>query len=143
MAGIINIMENVHDDKKFKIEVGNDGVIYLSLGGKLEGLNLVALEKWSKEVHNIIRDRYENTYAPVKVAIDIDAVSGYAPEAVTILTKLLIDDKQFVHRSATYGGSDYILMAQDMLTSLSGRSNFKAFKTKEDAVAWVGSTVSE
>ena len=137
------VIDKGYDDKKLKIEVGSDGIIYLSLGGKLEGLNLVALEKWSKEVHNIIRDRYENTYAPVKVVIDINAVDGYAPEAVTILTKLLVEDKQFVYRSATHGGSEYILMAQDMLTSLSGRTNFKAFKTKEDAVAWVNSTASE
>ncbi len=129
------------DDKKFKIEVGDDGIIYLSLAGKLEGLNMVALQHWSKEVHTVIKDRYENTYTPVKVVIDIGGVKNYAPEAVTILTKLLVDDKEFVHRSATFGGTGYILMAQDMLTSLSGRTNFKAFDKKDDAVAWANSTV--
>ena len=129
--------------KKFGIEVDGDGTISLTLGGKLEGLNLVALENWSKEVHNIIKDRYENTYAPVRVVINIDEVTSYAPEAVTILTKLLIDDKQMVHRSATFGGSDYILMAQDMLASLSGRTNFKSFKTKEEANVWTSSTTPD
>lgn len=128
------------EDKKFSITVGDDGVIYLSLAGKLEGLNLVALEHWSREVHNVIKDRYENTYAPVKVAINISGVKSYAPEAVTILTQLLVEDKNFVHRSATFGGTGYILMAQDMLTSLSGRTNFKAFDEKDEAVAWIEQT---
>ncbi len=130
--------ENI--DKKFNIEIGEDGIIYLTLGGKLEGLNLVALEKWTKEVHEIVKDRYENTYTAVKVIIDVDGVAEYAPEAVTILTNLLMADKQFVHRSATFGGSEYILMAQDMLASLSGRTNFKSFKTKDEAIKWVSST---
>lgn len=131
------------NNKTFNIEIGADGIMYLSLAGKLEGLNLVALDKWTKEVHVVIKDRYENTYAPVKVAIDIDGVTSYAPEAVTILTKLLIDDKEMVYRSATYGGTEYILMAQDMLASLSGRTNFKSFKTKEEAVTWVSKTVPD
>lgn len=133
-------MDKEMDDKKFDIAVGDTGIIMLSLAGKLEGLNLVALEKWSKEVHRVIRDRYENTYAPVKVVININGVKSYAPEAVTILTKLLVDDKEFVFRSATYGGTGYILMAQDMLTSLSGRTNFKSFKERDEAVDWVSST---
>lgn len=133
---------DMDEDKKFNIEVASDGVIYLSLAGKLDGLNLVALDKWTKEVHIVIKDRYENTYVPVKVVINISAVTDYAPEAVTLLTNLLIQDKLFVHRSATYGGSQYILMAQDMLSSLSGRSNFKSFKTKEEAVEWVSETAS-
>ncbi|MDO8492573.1 MAG: hypothetical protein Q7S34_02970 [bacterium] len=133
---------DIDEDKKFNIEVASDGVIYLSLAGKLDGLNLVALDKWTKEVHIVIKDRYENTYVPVKVVINISAVTDYAPEAVTLLTNLLIQDKLFVHRSATYGGSQYILMAQDMLSSLSGRSNFKSFKTKEEAVEWVSETAS-
>lgn len=136
-------MEKEEDKRKFSITTMEDGAIYLSLGGRLEGLNLVALEKWTHEVHNLIKDRYENTYTAVKVIIDIGAVTGYAPEAVTILTNLLIEDKEMVHRSATYGGSDYILMAQDMLASLSGRSNFKSFKTKEEAVIWVNGTGKE
>lgn len=127
-------------EKKFNIEVGQDGIIYLSLGGKLAGLNLVALDEWTKEVHKVIKDRYENTYVPVKVVINVTEVSDYAPEAVTILTNLLIEDKHLVHRSATYGGSQYILMAQEMLASLSGRSNFKAFSKKEEAMKWVNGT---
>jgi len=126
------------EEKKFEIKVGDDGIIYLSLAGKLAGLNLVALDKWHKEVHVVIKDRYENTYVPVKVVIDVSGVLDYAPEAVTLLTNLLVEDKLLVYRSATFGGSQYILMAQDMLASLSGRSNFKAFKTKEEAVEWVG-----
>lgn len=128
--------------KSFEIKVGDDGIIYLTLAGKFEGLNLMALEKWTKEVHKVVKDRYENTYATVKVIIDINEVSGYSPEAVTLLTNLLIEDKDLVYRSATFGGSEYILMAQDMLASLSGRTNFKSFNTKEEAIAWVTSTNS-
>ena len=130
------------NDNRFHIELGNDGIIYLTLGGKLKGLNLVALQKWTDEVHKAVKDRYENTYVAVNVVIDIKEVSEYAPEAVTLLTNLLVADKNYVHRSATFGGSNYILMAQDMLASLSGRSNFKSFNTKEEAVDWVKSTDS-
>ena len=130
------------NDNRFDIELGNDGIIYLTLGGKLKGLNLVALQKWTDEVHKAVKDRYENTYVAVNVVIDIKEVSEYAPEAVTLLTNLLVADKNYVHRSATFGGSNYILMAQDMLASLSGRSNFKSFNTKEEAVDWVKSTDS-
>ena len=129
------------NDQKFNIEVESNGLINLTLVGKLTGVNLVALDKWTKEVHNIIKDRYENTYAPVKVIIDIGSVTDYSPEAVTILTELLIEDKQYVYRSAAYGGNQYILMAQDMLVSLSGRTNFKAFRTADEAKTWV-STMS-
>ncbi len=129
------------ENKKFNVEVGSDGIINLSLGGKLEGINLIALEKWVDEVHKAIEDRYQNTYVPVKVIIDVSAVTGYAPEAVTLLTNLLVADKNYVYRSATFGGSGYILMAQDMLSSLSGRSNFKSFKTEAEAKDWVSSTV--
>ena len=52
------------EDKKFNITVGDDGIIYLSLAGNLEGLNLVALQHWSTDVHNVIKDRYEKASEP-------------------------------------------------------------------------------
>ncbi|MEK7567914.1 MAG: hypothetical protein AAB513_03280 [Patescibacteria group bacterium] len=135
-------MAHPDQNKKFNVEVGSDGIINLSLGGNLEGINLIALEKWIEEVHKAIEDRYQNTYVPVKVLIDVTAVTGYAPEAVTLLTNLLVADKNYVYRSATFGATEYILMAQDMLASLSGRNNFRSFKTKEEAKAWVSSTTT-
>jgi len=66
-------------------------------------------------------------------------IEKYDVKAFLILANLMKANESYVAKTATFGGNPNMLLAQDALLALSGRKNFKAFKTKEEALSWLTS----
>lgn len=131
----MNTRETEQADK-FNFAIEEDSIICLSLSGRLEGLNIPALHKWADNVHHIIKQQY-NKKKIVRVLVDVSKVTGYASDAMTILARLMRANAQYVFKTATFGANHYIAMAQNIVSMLSGRRNFKTFATREEAKSWL------
>jgi len=125
--------------KQFKVEVVKDNLISLTLENADSLEELRDLRNWAKKVTTIVYDLYKKTGKKIIVITDIKNLKKYNPQAFAILTDLMKSNEPYVLKSATFGGSKYILFAQDILLTFSGRKNFKAFKTKEEALIWLNS----
>ena len=122
---------------EFNIKVREDGIINLSLSGHIGSENLEGLRTWAEEVKKTVREMHAQTGQKVFVVTDISRLENYHPEAMSILAELLKVNELHVEKSATFGGNAFIIMAQDIITALSGRTNFKAFKTEDEALKWL------
>jgi len=121
---------------QFKVEVDENDILHLKLGD-LTSKELADLRAWADKVRRMIVTLYNKTGKEVLTLVDITDIKKYDAEAYSILTELMQDNKQYTLKTATFGGNDYIIAAQDILLALSGRTNMKNFKTKEEAINWL------
>ena len=121
---------------QFKVEVDENDILHLKLGD-LTSKELADLRTWTDKVRRMIVTLYNKTGKEVLTLVDITDIKKYDAEAYSILTELMQDNKQYTLKTATFGGDNYIIAAQDILLALSGRTNMKNFKTKEEAINWL------
>jgi len=121
---------------QFKVEVDENDILHLKLGD-LTSKELADLRTWADKVRKMIVVLYNKTGKEVLTLVDITDIKKYDAEAYSILTELMQNNKQYTLKTATFGGNDYIIAAQDILLALSGRTNMKNFKTKEEAINWL------
>ena len=57
--------------------------------------------------------------------------------ALSVIAELLKANESYVEKSAIVGGNTFIILAQKAIIALSGRMNFKAFKTEAEAIEWL------
>jgi len=120
----------------FDIEVDPNNIIHLRLGD-LTSDKLDELKKWADKVEKTILDVFNRSGKKVRTIIDVTDLKKYDSEAFLILADLMKANERYTLKTATFGGSEYILAAQDALLALSGRTNFRAFSTKEEALDWL------
>lgn len=115
-------------------------LVRLVIGGKFEKEDLEKLKTWSEEVSRAIADTHAKTGTLAHVLIDITGLKGYSdPEALLILADLMKKDAPHVSKTATFGGSFLLEMAQDVIKAFARRDNLKNFKTETEALAWLAS----
>lgn len=121
---------------QFKVEADENDILHLKLGD-LTSKELADLRAWTDKVRRIVIALYDKTGKEVRTLVDITDIKKYDAEAYSILAKLMQDNEQYTLKTATFGGDNYIIAAQDILLALSGRTNMKNFKTKEEATNWL------
>ena len=131
---------NNEPTKQFKMEVDQNNILHLKLGNVDSPDKLNHLRNWAQEVKKIVVDVYKKTGKQILAIIDITELEEYDSEAFLILTDIMKANESFVLKTASFGGNPDILLAQDTLLALSGRKSFRAFKTKEEALAWLTSS---
>lgn len=122
--------------EQFKIDVDQNNILHLQLGNPTAD-KLDDLKKWTDEVRKTVLDLYNRTGKKVRTIIDISRVKKYDSEALLILSELMKSNEQYAFKTATFGANEYILTAQDALLAMTGRTNFKAFNTQEEALSWL------
>lgn len=128
-------------DTTLTVTAPNEGsLVRLAIGGKFEKEDLEKLKTWSEEVSRTIADTHAKTGKLVPVLIDIVALKGYSdPKALLILADLMKKDAGHVSKTATFGGSSLLEMAQDVIQAFAQRDNLKNFKTETEALTWLAS----
>ena len=120
----------------FEVEVDPDNIIHLRLGD-ITSDKLDDLRNWADKVKKTVLDAYNRTGEKIRAIVDIADLKKYDSKAFLILADLMKVNERYISKTATFGGDEYIFTAQDALLALSGRTNFKAFKTKEEALDWL------
>lgn len=86
----------------------------------------------------LITDKFKKDGKKVCVLLDMTEFTGnYSLDSLTALVEFAKNDKLFVEKTASFGGSDKVKIAGEIAITLSNRDNVKMFDTKEEAIAWL------
>lgn len=86
----------------------------------------------------LITDKFKKDGKKVRVLLDMTEFTGnYSLDSLTALVEFAKNDKLFVEKTASFGGSDKVKIAGEIAITLSNRDNVKMFDTKEEAIAWL------
>ncbi len=88
---------------------------------------------------NAIQNAFKETGKKLHIILDMAEFSGnYSLDSLTALVDFAKGNVPYVEKTASFGGSDKVNMAGEIAIVLSHRDNVKIFKTKEEALAWLG-----
>lgn len=127
--------ENKQDS--YTVSVGEDGIVHIGLHGPVEDDDLDRFQEWANDTHQCILSVHSSTGQKVKCLVDVRGLSGYSVEAFDIMRDLITSNREYMDKTATYGGNKFMKFAQDAVTALTGRDNIRGFETKEEALAWL------
>lgn len=116
---------------------GVDGIIYLTISGKINNDQLLKYSAWADEVKNLIRERALLGDDPILVLSDISGVTHFERKPIAVMKELLSYDAQFPLRSAIVGGNRFAVLILDSIVSLLRRSDVRHFGDKESALTWL------
>ncbi len=112
--------------------------IFLSLNGDLVQEKLNEFKSDLASASAMISDQYHIENKPLHILLDLTNFTGnYCLDALSLFTGFAKTNKSFVEKTASFGGSDKVKMAGEIVITLSGRDNIKIFNTKEEALAWL------
>ncbi len=124
------------DEVTLEVSLGPDDIVEMKIGGNLDAHSMARLVEWTQKVRELVGDVHKKR-GSVLCLVDISKLATYHPDVLTTLANLMKDNEPYVLRTATFGGSPLITMAEDVIVALSGRNNLKAFPLKEDALYWL------
>jgi hypothetical protein len=102
---------------------------------KVQVMYSLLLQKFDKSLNE---ELYHAHNKPLHVLLDMTNFTGnYCLEALSLFTGFAKTNKSFIERTASFGGSDKVKMAGEIVITLSGRDNIKIFNTKEEALNWL------
>jgi len=130
-------MDPIYMGKSFKTEVIDRTILHVVLGNATDNNEVDQLEKFLHKSHDIAVEIYHTTGEMVSGLIDLTHFSSYSPKVISIIASVLKDNKPYIKKTATYGANPFIKLAEETVYALAGRDNFKAFDSKDEAIAWL------
>jgi len=125
--------------KPVTLEVSEDNIIKLSINGDLLDQQIDDLSNSLQEATEIINNTFSSLQKKLKILVDLNNFSGrYTVKPLVKMVEFSNTTKKFVEKTAICSSSDKDKMAAEMVAALSGRSDFKTFNTKEEALEWLG-----
>ncbi len=112
--------------------------VLLVLSGDLVQDKVERFKSDLAEASALIADQYHVHDRPLHILLDLTDFSGnYCLEALSLFTGFAKTNKSFIEKTASFGGTDKVKMAGEIVITLSGRDNIKICSTKEEALAWL------
>ncbi len=112
-------------------------LIHITLAGNISSLNKEQIKSFTDNVYATVVDSYQKTGAKVKFLTNLSRLDNVDDTFLDIYGELLRKDLPYVSKSATYGARITILSAFSTLSVLSGRTNFRHFVSREEAMDWL------
>ena len=126
-------------ETKLSVSIAADNTIEAALAGSISSAHIDDLKSWVENLKKAILEVSGNGSGKVFILIDISQMGSFDDSSFDVIKDLLVFDKKYVTKTATFGGNTLTVMAQKTLSILSGRDNFKAFKSREEALTWLKS----
>lgn len=116
-----------------------DGKVFLELSGSLTHDAIDALSADISAAQRMIETQYAHSHTRVKVLLDMSMFDGtYVAEALELVASLAKHDADIVEKTACFGGSSMGQLAGDMVAAFANRTNIQFFKSKDEALEWLG-----
>mgnify|MGYP001594732102 CR=1 FL=1 len=126
--------------KRFETHIDENGIVVMTFKGSITKSAVEELKTWAEETKTIIQRQFEKTGKKIKTTVDLTQVTNeYDGDAITVLSSFVKGNQPYIEKTATFGANWAIKFAEDIIIALSGRTNIKAFPTKEDALKWLNS----
>lgn len=130
-------MDTLEMGENLKTEVIDGNILHVILGNATTDEEVDQLEEFLNKSHDMAVDLYNRTGDLVCGLIDLSNFNSYSPKVVSVIAGVLKNNKPYIKKTATYGASPFIKLAEETVYALADRDNFKAFDTKEEALAWL------
>ncbi len=119
------------------------GYLLITFNGDLTTDTVDTFKKDLADASLIIQKQFEENHRQVKILLDVTHFTGnYATDALAALVAFAQENKPFVEKTASFGGTYKVHLAGEAAIALSGRTNIHMFDDKIDAVMWLlGETV--
>lgn len=112
-------------------------LIHITLAGTITAEYKDQIQGFTDKVYSTLVDSYQKTGAKVKFLTNLSNLDNVDDAFLDIYSELLRKDLPYVSKSATYGARITILTAFSTLSILSGRTNFRHFVSREEAMDWL------
>lgn len=113
-------------------------LIRAGLAGSFTKADAKLLSAWATSLNEEVVTVSDGKDASVVILTDIHELGTYDdPKLISILIDLMKNDSPYVYRAATFGGTHLHIMIENVITTMSGRSNLKNFKTEDEALKWI------
>ena len=118
--------------------ISDKSYILLKFKGDLVSDKVEAFKEDLLAASETIQKYFKDSGKKIHILLDIvDFTGNYSLDALTSLVSFAKNNKLFVEKTATFGGSDKVKMAGKIAITLSNRDNIKMFDTKDEAEAWL------
>ncbi len=115
-----------------------EGRIELSLHGSLTHDRFDALKESVASGKQMIKDNFIKTGRMIEVLLDMTEYSGvYDVEAMEILADFADANREFVRKTACFGGGQAAVLAGEVVIAMAERRNIQFFDSKEKACEWL------
>lgn len=127
-------MNNQDPFEVFKIDNKKVNII---VRGDLKRDFLAILKVKILEAEKIIRDAVASE-GKVKISVDATEFTGvYDPECFVAFAEFLKINREYVQKTAIFGGPQNMKLIIDALAVFGDRENIAVFNTKEEAESWL------
>ena len=124
--------------EKFETYVDEHGIVNMLIRGRVRKEVWSQFTKWIEDTEKKIREQHEKTGKKVKTIVDLTETSSqYDSETIAALASFTKVNKPHIEKTATFGANTMIKFAEDLVITISGRTNIKAFKEKDEAIKWL------
>jgi hypothetical protein len=120
------------------INIDEHGLIRITFSGDLLEADLPFFKSGLEIGRNIIREFFEKSGRKARIILDMNKFTGqYTVEALEALTGFAKQNRAYVEKTASFGGSDKVKAAGEVVTALAERENIRIFATEKEALAWL------
>lgn len=126
------------DDMELGCSIDEQGIIQLRVNGNVGIENEEHFLEWSDVVRGAMVAAKEKDPERVLCMIDItDRPIDVDQSMLTHLFSLMNHNRDFATRTGVYGGNFFTRSLLDVALKATGRTNMKAYDSKEEALEWV------
>ncbi|MDP2704877.1 MAG: STAS/SEC14 domain-containing protein [Patescibacteria group bacterium] len=123
---------------KFETHVDEHGIVNMAIKGRVRREVWDQFKKWIEDTQKIIKEEYDKTGKKVRATVDLtDTSSQYDSDTIAALASFTKANEPYMEKTATFGANTMIKFAEDLVITISGRKNIKAFATKDEATKWL------
>ncbi len=121
----------------FSIDEGAH-LLSVAIAGTFGKEQMDALTAWTKEVEAAVSKACDKDGQRLNSMVDLTGLESYtSAAALGEMGNLMRENARYIRKTATYGANDLLLAAEEIAALIAHRENFKAFKTKDEALAWI------
>jgi len=130
-------MNMIHKTIQVTTEPGGRYIIIKFVGDLVES-DVEQFKKDLESATNALIETYQKKGDKLHILLDMtDFTGNYSLDALNALTAFAAKNSTLVEKTASFGGSDKVKAAGEIVTTLAHRSNIKIFDKEADAVAWI------
>ncbi len=119
-------------------QIESNGLVLLTIAGDVREDDLAELKSRLSDISGLVADEYRKHDAKVNILIDITDFAGeYHEDALRLMTNFAKQNRLFVGKTASFGGTDKARLAGEVVAGMAERDNIREFDTRKEAEAWL------
>ncbi len=129
--------DHMRGDILLTVNIGDDNVVYLGVGGNVTDDHMDEFEVWAKKVNAAITETAIKTNRRALTLLDVSRLNEFDIKTTTIVRDLMVSDKDVAGKTAIFGANHLASAMLQAIIALTKRKNVQLFTEREEATAWL------